>query len=188
MVDTTMDEMQHVRETRTSEAAMSKRRRFAWIAILISDAGFMAWGAMAALLPQHLPGPGGTPILIAGYEGFTHGSWAELVATSPNTAAFMTMVFRLFGALCAVFGLLGVLIAANAFRRGERWAWWALLVGNTIAYGAPMTYDRLVNAVGPFEMTEYLGIGLVYLALAVTAPFLAAERASHTAHQLRRSP
>jgi len=176
MVDTTMDETRHVRETRTSEAAMSRRWRFAWIAIVISDAGFMAWGAMAALLPQHLPGPGGTPILIAGYEGFTHGSWSELVAGSPNTAAFMTLVFRLFGALCATFGLLGVLIAANAFRRGERWAWWALLVGNTIAYGAPMTYDRLVNAVGVFEMTEYLGIGLVYLALAVTAPFLAAER------------
>ena len=84
--------------------------------------------------------------------------------------------FRLFGALCATFGLLGVLIAANAFRRGERWAWWALLIGNTIAYGAPMTYDRIVNAIGLFEMTEYLGIGLVYLALAVTAPFLAAER------------
>ena len=35
-----------------------------------------------------------------------------------------------------------------------------------------MTYDRLVHAIGPFEMTEYLGIALVYLALAVTAPFL----------------
>jgi hypothetical protein len=68
--------------------------------------------------------------------------------------------------------LLAVLIAAKPFRRGERWAWWALLASNTIAYGAPMTYDRLVHAVGPFEMTEYLGIGLVYLALALTAPFL----------------
>jgi hypothetical protein len=47
-----------------------------------------------------------------------------------------------------------------------------LLASNTIAYGAPMTYDRLVHAVGPFEMTECLGIGLVYLALALTAPFL----------------
>ena len=155
---------------------MNRLRGVAWLLVLIVDAGLVVWGAMAAALPDYLLGPGGTPILIAGYEGFTHGSWSELVAASPNTAAFMTMVFRLFGALCAVFGLLGVLIAANAFRRGERWAWWALLVGNTIAYGAPMTYDRLVNAIGLFEMTEYLGIGLVYLALAVTAPFLAAER------------
>ena len=166
---------------------MTRLRSFAWIAIVISDAGFLAWGAMAALLPQHLPGPGGTPILIAGFEGFTHGSWAELVAASPNTAAFVTLVFRMFGALCATFGIVAVMIAANAFRRGERWAWWALLVGNTLAYGGPMTYDRLVHAVGPFEMTEYLGIAVVYLALAVTAPFLAVERRSGTPLQSPRT-
>jgi hypothetical protein len=182
MVDTTMDDVQLVREAPASDLVMRRLRRFAWIAIVIADAGFLAWGAMAALLPQFLPGPGGTPIVIAGYQGFTHGSWAELVATSPKTAEFITLVFRLFGVLCATFGIVGVFIAANAFRRGERWAWWALLIGNTLAYGAPMTYDRLVNAIGLFEMTEYLGIGLIYLALAVTAPFLAARR------QMRRSP
>jgi hypothetical protein len=162
-----------------------RERRFAWIAIVVADAGFLLWGAMAALLPQFLPGPGGTPIIIAGYEGFTQGSWSELVATSPATASFITLVFRLFGALCATFGILGVLIAATSFRRGERWAWWALLVGNTIAYGAPMTYDRLVHAIGIFEMTEYLGIALVYVALAMTAPFretIAPRRAAAAAN------
>jgi hypothetical protein len=180
MVDTTFDDIQHVREARTAPRATTRWRRFAWIAIVIADAGFMAWGAMAALLPHHLPGPGGKPILIAGYEGFTNGSWSELVAASPKTADFMTMVFRLFGTLCAVFGFLGVVIAAKPFRRGERWAWWALLIGNTFAYGAPMTYDRLVHAVGPFEMTEYLGIALVYLALALTAPFLRTAGSDHS--------
>lgn len=101
------------------------------------------------------------------------------------TAQFIMLVFRLFGTLCATFGLMGVFIAATAYRRGERWAWWALLVGNTLAYGAPMTYDKLVNAIGPFEMPEYLGIGLVYLALAVTAPFLAAGRGGRSAGATR---
>lgn len=162
--------------SRTAPTASDRGRTFAWIAIVVADAGMLAWGAMAALLPQYLPGPGGQPILPAGYEGFTHASWSALLASSPTTAAFLTLVFRMFGALCATFGLLGIIIAATAFRRGERWAWWALLVGNTLAYGVPMTYDRIVNAVGPFEMTEYLGIGLVYLALAVTSPFVRTHR------------
>ena len=158
-----------MRETSIAEPVVTTRwRTFAWIAMVIADAGLLAWGAMAALLPQYLFGPHGRPIIIAGYEGYTHGSWAELLATSPATAAYITLVFRLFGTICAVFGIMAVLVAATAFRRGERWAWWALLVGNTIAYGAPMTYDRLVHAIGPFEMTEYLGIGLVYVALAIT--------------------
>jgi hypothetical protein len=53
-------------------------RHVAWILILIADAGLVAWGAMAAALPDFLLGPGGTPILTAGYEGFSKGSWSEL--------------------------------------------------------------------------------------------------------------
>ena len=44
-----------------------------------------------------------------------------------------------------------------------------LLVGNTIALVAAMTYDWTVNAIGPFELTEYLGLAFVYAALAMTA-------------------
>jgi len=79
-----------------------------------------------------------------------------------------------------LFGLMAVAITVTAFRRGERWAWWALLVGNTIAFVAAMTYDRTVNAIGPFELTEYLGLALVWFALAITVPFHAAPRSVQT--------
>jgi len=39
-----------------------------------------------------------------------------------------------------------------------------------------MTYDRTVNAIGPFELSEYLGLAVIYAALVVTAPFPAAGR------------
>ena len=54
---------------------MKQARRFAWLVMLIADAGLLAWGAMAALAPDYLLGPGSKPILAAGYEGFTgdHG-------------------------------------------------------------------------------------------------------------------
>jgi hypothetical protein len=65
---------------------MKHARHVAWILIVLVDAGFVAWGAMAALWPDLLAGPGGTPILTAGYEGFTKGSWSDLVSSSPMTA------------------------------------------------------------------------------------------------------
>jgi hypothetical protein len=49
-----------------------------------------------------------------------------------------------------------------------------LLVGNTIAFRAAMTHDWPVNAIGPFELTEYLGLAMVWGALAVAAPLRAA--------------
>jgi hypothetical protein len=144
--------------------------------IVLVDAGFVAWGAMAAALPDLLQGPGGTPILTAGYEGFTSGSWSELASSSPMTAEYTKVLFRMYGVFNMVFGVMAIAIAVNAFRRGERWAWWALLVGNSIALGSAMRYDWIVNAIGPFELLEYLGLVLIWGALAVTAPFLPAAR------------
>ena len=169
-------DMKASRELRPSAGAMEGRRRVAWMLILLVDAGFVAWGSMAAALPDSLPGPGGTPILTAGYEGFSKGSWSELAATSPMTASYIAVLFRMYGVFNAVFGLMAIAIAVTAFRRGERWAWWALLVGNAIALVSAMTYDRTVSAIGPFELSEYLGFALICGALALTAPFFPSGR------------
>jgi uncharacterized membrane protein len=160
----------------TTNMAMNPWRRVAWILILLANIGLLAWGVMAALAPEHLLGPGSVPILNAEYEGFTGYSWLELADTSPMTAVFTTILFRMYGTFNVAFALMAIAIAATAFRRGDRWAWWALLVGNTLAFVSVMTYDKTVGAIGPFEMTEYLGLGAIYLALSVTAPFFTPER------------
>jgi hypothetical protein len=155
----------------TKKKTMKSWRRVAWILMLIADVGLLAWGAMAAIAPEHLLGPGSVPILNAEFEGFTGNSWSELAATSPATIRFMTLVFRMYGLYGVAFSLMAIAIAVTAFRRGDGWAWWALLVGNTLTYVGAMTYDWTVRAIGPFELTEYLGLAAVYLALAVTLPW-----------------
>ena len=45
-----------------------------------------------------------------------------------------------------------------------------------MAVGSAMGYDWIVNAIGPFELTEYLGLAMIWAALAVTAPFHSAGR------------
>jgi hypothetical protein len=155
---------------------MKRLQRVAWILILIVDVGYIAWGAGAAASPDHLLGPGGQAILPAGYEGYSGGSWSELSSASPAIAGYMTLLFRMYGLYCVLFGFMGSVIAITAFRRGERWAWWVLLVGNTVALLSAMTYDMTMTAIGPFELTEYLGLALVWGALAVTAPFRAVNR------------
>ena len=168
--------MNDPKESGTPTRAMSRRRRVAWILIVIADAGLLAWGAMAALVPDLLPGPGSLPIMAAGYEGFSKGSWQDLVSTTPKAAEFMRVVFRVYGAYIVAFSTLAIAMAVTAFRRGERWSWWALLVGNTIAFVSAMAYDLTVGAIGPPEMTEYLGLALIWGAHAVTAPFGAVRR------------
>jgi hypothetical protein len=155
---------------------MNGRRRIAWVLLLVVNGGFAAWGFMAAAFPDYLLGPGGKPILPAGYEGYGGGSWAELVSWSPMTAQYIEILFRMYGVFNLIVGLMGIAIAATAFRRGEAWAWWTLLVANTMALVSAMTYDATVNAIGPFELSEYLGLLLVYIALALTARLRAEGR------------
>jgi hypothetical protein len=155
-----------------TSAAADPRRRIACILILIVDVGFIAWGLGAAVFLDRLLGPGGKSILPAGYEGFSKASWAELVRTAPMAARYMDVLYRTYGWYNVAFGLTASFVTLTAFRRGERWAWWALLLGNTITLVSAIIYDKRVNAIGPFEMTEYLGLALVWGALAVTAPFV----------------
>lgn len=153
------------------DVTIERLRRVAWIVILIVDIGFIAWGVAAAASPDHLLGPRGNAILPAAYEGYSGASWSELAEAFPVIAGYMAVLFRMYGIYCALFGLMGSAIAATAFRRGEHWAWWTLLVGNTIALVSAMRYDWIVNAIGPFELTEYIGLAAVWGALAVTARF-----------------
>ncbi|HEX6033988.1 MAG TPA: hypothetical protein VFY83_06110 [Anaerolineales bacterium] len=155
----------------TSKTTTESWRRVAWILMLIADVGLLAWAAMAAIAPEHLIGPGSAPILKAGYEGFTGNSWSELAGTSPVTTGFMTLLFRMYGIYGVAFSLMAIAIAVTAFRRGDGWAWWALLVGNTLTYVSAMRYDWTVKAIGPFELTEYLGLAAIYFALVVTVPW-----------------
>ena len=48
-----------------------KWRQIAWILILIVDVAYVAWGAMAAVMPDGLIGPGGKAILPAALMGRT---------------------------------------------------------------------------------------------------------------------
>lgn len=161
----------YVHETQRSgslASAMTWWRRRAWLLIVIADVGLLLWGAGAALIPERLPGPGGTAILPAGYEGYTSGTWEQLQAASGETASYIAVIFRLYGVYIVAFSVLAIAIAAIGFRRGERWAWWALLVGNALAWPAAMSYDLIVHAIGPFELTEYLGLAIILGSLAVT--------------------
>jgi hypothetical protein len=148
---------------------MRSSRRYGWVVILIVDVGMLVYGAMAVVFPDKL---------VPGYESYASRNWSELVTTDLQTPGFILLLFRLLGGYNLAFAVLAIGITVTAFRPGQRWAWWALLVGNSLAFGASMTYDQIVGSIGVFEMLEFVGIAAIYAALAATAPLLLASRPS----------
>ncbi len=152
----------------------SRRLRYAWVIVLLAEVGVLVYGVMAAVAPS---------ALVPGYESYSSRTWLELVAADTQTAAFILLLFRLLGAYNVAFAVLAIAIAATAFRRGEAWAWWALLAGNTLGFGAPMVYDQIVGEIGVFEMLEFVGIAAIYAALAATVPAGRSRRPPDLVHR-----
>ncbi len=73
---------------------------------------------------------GGASDLQNGESVFMHSitgtSWNELQATSPKVANLIDLKFRMDGAALTTIALLSTAICLTGFRRGERWAWYAL--------------------------------------------------------------
>lgn len=136
----------------------STLRRSAWILILAADAGMFLYGIMAVASPA---------AMTAGYESYTNSSWTGLTASTPALASYLLLLYRLIGGLNVGLGLVLIAVVVAPYRRGERWAWVAVLVGNAIGFGLPMVYDQITGAIGPFEIAEYIAVGGVVLALLV---------------------
>ncbi len=59
------------KQSNTDMATVKSWRQVAWILMVLADVGLLAWGAMAAIAPEHLLGPNSTPMLRAEYQAFT---------------------------------------------------------------------------------------------------------------------
>jgi len=62
------------------------------------------------------------------FSGVTGMTWEEVQAAEPELAAFIDLQVRAGGLALLIAGLLSAAICLTAFRRGERWAWVAMLV------------------------------------------------------------
>lgn len=59
-------------------------------------------------------------------HSITGVSWNELQAVSPKVANLIDVKFRMDGAALTTIAPLSMAVCLTGFRRGERWAWYAL--------------------------------------------------------------
>ena len=116
----------------------------------------------------------------APFETYTGESWDTLVTEQPKQAVLYEMFCRgvASGVLSSI--LLGLFITLNAYRKGEKWAWLALLAGlvsyNAIQMVMSFTID---GARGALHDVIWLCAGLVILLLPVKE-FLSQKAISNT--------
>lgn len=154
---------------RRGERAQPATVQLAWKVVFIADAAVMLYGLLAVLKPVEM--------LDGGFETFTGRRWATLQGDDPASADYVAMLGRVLGALNVAVGVLGCAVAAAGLRRGEAWAWYALLLGNAFGYGGPIAFDLTVRSITIFEQLEMALAALVGVALAMSARDVLGRRA-----------
>ena len=94
-------------------------QRYAWIILFVVSVIFALFGLGDVILAT-----GADPAIVQGITGLTP---EELGAISPEALVLANHQTRASGAILLSFGLLAAAVAWTGFRRGERWAWYALL-------------------------------------------------------------
>lgn len=111
--------------------------RSAWIALIVVGAIFGLFG-----LSDLIMGMNADPAIAESIIGVP---WEELQAANPRIGNLVDMYVRSLGAAILVVSILSLAITFTAFKRGERWAWYALWVWplwNVAIFGLSFTAER----------------------------------------------
>lgn len=118
--------------------------RHAWVLLLIVGVASLAIGIGDYGLQQ-----GGDTDMV---ESVTGMSWPQLQAANPRVADLVDLLARVLGAWLIGFSLLSIAITATAFRRGQRWAWyamWSLPLVLALVFVAFLAADRVPDDPAP---------------------------------------
>jgi len=111
-------------QTRSSSAYKNGTffERYSWIVFLILGLIIALFG-LGDIMTGGATFDGGEAPTVLGISGLT---WQQLNSASTNATTMIDYLVRAGGVHLFVLGLLGMFVAATAFRRGERWAWYAM--------------------------------------------------------------
>ena len=102
--------------------ARSIFERYAWIPLLVVIL-LMGLNGLTDLVAGGSEFQTGETIFMHSVTGI---SWNELRSQSPGVANLVDVLLRMAGVAEIMIALLNIMICLTGFRRGERWAWFAL--------------------------------------------------------------
>ncbi len=138
-----------------------------WRVMLIWGAGIAILGLLVSFL-NHVVSPH-LLYYTAADQAFTGVSIAQIRALSPNLLSWMVLFYDTTAQMMVWYGVLTIFVAATAYRRGERWAWLALLISFLVSL------IHLSAASSPFlarGILENSGISLGVVGILVILAFL----------------
>jgi hypothetical protein len=134
-----------------------------WKIMLIPVAGLLILGAIGLFVPGVYAG--------MYWETDSGQTWNEFMAESPRIGRLILVLFQANALGMIMFGILAMFVLVKAVRKGEWWAWLALLAGGSVGWGGDMFLELLVGKtvlaaiMAGIMVSGWMCFGLAYRAI-----------------------
>ena len=108
-------------------------------------------------------------MFVSDFAAYTGQDYFDYLASSPRFAEMYIITKKLIGIMLLVIGLMILLINQYAYRKGEKWSWYALLIAGGTAWGAFIGYKIIIGYIGVSMMTFAIGAALLLVGIALPA-------------------
>jgi hypothetical protein len=100
---------------------------------------------------------------------YTGQSWSELLANSPKTAELYIITKKLIGFFLLLLSILILFITNNFYKKGEKWAWYSLLITGIFIWGGLLGYRFLIGYWASTGIITFV-LGTVLFIFAIVIP------------------
>ena len=100
------------------------------------------------------------------FQSFTGHEWSDFKALNPQVASYIAIASFDLGIFIFVTGISALFVTLFAYRKGEKWAWYLLLIANTIGWGGAISANLLtgdmvvVTVCIVFLVIAYVGLAI----------------------------
>ncbi|UCC20591.1 MAG: hypothetical protein JSV62_04705 [Promethearchaeota archaeon] len=108
-------------------------------------------------------------MFVSDFGYYTGQTYQEYLVSDPRFAEMYIITKKLIGVMLLIIGLLILEINQQAYRKGERWAWFALLLAGGLAWGTFIVYKIVIGYIGLSMITFAIGATLVVVGIALPA-------------------
>jgi hypothetical protein len=142
----------------------TKSLQVSWIVLTVALVPAMVSGVLLAVAPT---------VFIAGeFASFTGGSLSEFAEAQPAAYAFLLLEDSELGVFLFGLLLLTLLITVIPYRKGERWAWYAVLASLILSAIGSVGLNIPTGDLGVVILTGFIHlVALVGLAIGVRPHF-----------------
>ncbi|MFQ6066977.1 MAG: hypothetical protein ACE5K3_06845 [bacterium] len=105
------------------------------------------------------------------FGAFTGKSWTDFISGSPKSSQLFLMLMKFIGVHLLSIAALIIGITLVAYRKGEKWSWYTLLISGIIGWGGALTYHTIIGIPEALigGLVTIIGAALFVIAIALPA-------------------